>query len=258
MYHTKDDQKQIFKKITLCLTLSASFFLGACGKKAPSNDSAKHASDHFIENPSSESTSNEDEDAKTDSKMESELESEPNELQALYREDDDGNPVEGWLTDDDGTVGYCQNGYLMTGYQMIDGSRYLFTEDGDMRTGSYTDENGDKYCFTDDGRQYFCSTVKCEDGYYYYFGDDGKAVTGDFTFSDGSTGMTDADGHVYAGKAASHGRCYTSDGRTDLRRWSFHAKYANYSGYANGKWCLCNLLCPRTKCGALRRYYSKY
>ena len=199
MYHTKDDRKQIFKKITLCLTLSASFFLGACGKKAPSNDSAKHASDHFIENPSSESTSNEDEDAKTDSKMESELESEPNELQALYREDDDGNPVEGWLTDDDGTVGYCQNGYLMTGYQMIDGSRYLFTEDGDMRTGSYTDENGDKYCFTDDGRQYFCSTVKCEDGYYYYFGDDGKAVTGDFTFSDGSTGMTDADGHVYVG-----------------------------------------------------------
>lgn len=51
-----------------------------------------------------------------------------------------------------------------------------------MQTGRYIDENGDTYCFTDDGRQYFCSTVKCDDGYYYYFGEDGKAVTGILLF----------------------------------------------------------------------------
>ena len=38
----------------------------------------------------------------------------------------------------------------MTGYQMIDDSRYLFSDDGIMQTGRYTDENGDTYCFTDD------------------------------------------------------------------------------------------------------------
>ena len=54
------------------------------------------------------------------------------------------------------------------------GIEYLFSDDGIMQTGRYIDENGDTYCFTDDGRQYFCSTVKCDDGYYYYFGEDGK------------------------------------------------------------------------------------
>ncbi len=186
-------RKRMTKKTVLSLLLCAVLPLSACSGNAPSNK-GNDASDPSAENESSYTNASE-----ISSEESSELESEIADLQALYREDDDGNPVEGWLTDDDGTVGYCQNGYLLTGYQMIDGSRYLFTDDGDMRTGSYTDENGDKYCFTDDGRQYFCSTVKCEDGYYYYFGEDGKAVTGDFTFSDGSTGMTDADGHVYIG-----------------------------------------------------------
>ena len=176
--HYKNKKRKI-QQLALSLLLSAVLPLSACGTK---NKSAK-----------SESVSTNEQEIKEDS------ESETQEDQPLLRVDDDGNPIEGWLTDDDGTVGYCQNGYLLTGYQMIDGSRYLFSDDGDMRTGSYTDENGDKYCFTDDGRQYFDSTVKCEDGYYYYFGDDGKAVTGNFTFSDGSTGMTDENGHVYVG-----------------------------------------------------------
>jgi peptidoglycan/xylan/chitin deacetylase (PgdA/CDA1 family) len=195
-YHSNDNpnagkkrpsKKRAIQKTVLGLLLSAVLPLSACSGNALSNN-----------NKSAENGSGYANEQEISSGEASELESETDELQALYREDADGNPVEGWLTDDDGTVGYCQNGYLLTGYQMIDGSRYLFTDDGDMRTGSYTDENGDKYCFTDDGRQYFDSTVKCEDG-YYYFGNDGKAVTGNFTFSDGSTGMTDADGHVYVG-----------------------------------------------------------
>ena len=44
----------------------------------------------------------------------------------FYRTDDDNKPAEGWITNADGTMGYCQNGYLLTGYQMIDDSRYLF------------------------------------------------------------------------------------------------------------------------------------
>lgn len=201
MYHTNDPmysnlypylmrnlksikKTHLLKKFSLCLMLSATLPLSACGSNKVN----------------STQTSNEtivSEESSTDSTVEGE--SETSNQQALYREDADGNPVEGWITDSDGTVGYCQDGYLLTGYQMIDGSRYLFTDDGDMITGSYVDENGDRYCFTEDGRQYFCSTVKCEDGYYYYFGEDGKSVTGDFTFSDGSTGMTDENGHVYVG-----------------------------------------------------------
>lgn len=197
MYHTKENlhfnickhpSKNRFQKIMLCLMLSATLPLGACGSKR------NHEKSDFSQE-SNETTVSEE--SSTDSTVEGE--SETSNQQALYREDADGNPVEGWITDSDGTVGYCQDGYLLTGYQMIDGSRYLFTDDGDMITGSYVDENGDRYCFTEDGRQYFCSTVKCEDGYYYYFGEDGKAVTGNFTFSDGSTGMTDENGHVYVG-----------------------------------------------------------
>ena len=195
MHHTNDTDtaKRNFKKIAPCLMLSAALFLSACGTKAPSNP----GKDTSTENESNY-TNEQEISGEYESEFESESESKTADLQALYRKDADGNPFEGWFTQDTFT-GYCQNGYLLTGYQMIDGSRYLFLDDGSMQTGSYTDENGDKYCFTDDGRQYFCSTVKCEDGYYYYFGDDGKAVTGDFTFSDGSTGMTDADGHVYVG-----------------------------------------------------------
>lgn len=202
MCPTKDTRKRNFKKVVSCLMLSAALFLSACGKKVPSNNTAEHASDDFVENQSIELNSNEDSedaDASAEANNEMESESESVDLQALYREDADRNPVEGWLTDDDGTVGYCENGYLLTGYHIIDGFRYLFTDDGDMRTGSYTDENGDKYCFTDDGKQYLCTTMKCEDGYYYYFGEDGKAVTGDFSFSDGSIGKADENGHLYVG-----------------------------------------------------------
>ncbi len=193
MYHTKENfhfnpckhpSKNKFQKIVLCLLLSATLPLSACGPNKA--NSAQESNESTIS-----------EESSTDFTVESE--SETSNKQTLYREDADGNPVEGWLTDSDGTVGYCQDGYLLTGYQMIDDYRYLFTDDGAMITGSYVDENGDRYCFTEDGKQYFCSTVKCADGYYYYFGEDGKAVTGNFTFSDGSTGMTDENGHVYVG-----------------------------------------------------------
>lgn len=176
------------KKLALALGLSGTFFLNACTSNAPSNQTIVTSTDDY----EADLTANESESFY-------ETESETFDREALYRTDDDNKPAEGWITNADGTMGYCQNGYLLTGYQMIDDSRYLFSDDGIMQTGRYTDENGDTYCFTDDGRQYFCSTVKCDDGYYYYFGEDGKAVTGNFTFPDGATGMTDENGHVYVG-----------------------------------------------------------
>ena len=176
------------KKLALALGLSGTFFLSACTSNAPSDKTVVTSTDDY----EASTTINE-------SKSFDETESETFGKEALYRTDDDNKPAEGWITNADGTMGYCQNGYLLTGYQMIDDSRYLFSDDGIMQTGRYTDENGDTYCFTDDGRQYFCSTVKCDDGYYYYFGEDGKAVTGNFTFPDGATGMTDENGHVYVG-----------------------------------------------------------
>ena len=176
------------KKLALALGLSGTFFLNACTSNAPSNQTIVTSTDDYEANL-----------AANESESFYETESETFDREALYRTDDDNKPAEGWITNADGTMGYCQNGYLLTGYQMIDDSRYLFSDDGIMQTGRYTDENGDTYCFTDDGRQYFCSTVKCDDGYYYYFGEDGKAVTGNFTFPDGATGMTDENGHVYVG-----------------------------------------------------------
>ena len=171
------------KKLLLALGLSGTFFLNACTSNAPSNQTIVTSTDDYEANL-----------AANESESFYETESETFDREALYRTDDDNKPAEGWITNADGTMGYCQNGYLLTGYQMIDDSRYLFSDDGIMQTGRYTDENGDTYCFTDDGRQYFCSTVKCNDGYYYYFGEDGKAVTGNFTFPDGATGMTDENG----------------------------------------------------------------
>lgn len=176
------------KKLALALGLSGTFFLNACTSNAPSNQTIVTSTDDYEANL-----------AANESESFYETESETFDREALYRTDDDNKPAEGWITNADGTMGYCQNGYLLTGYQMIDDSRYLFSDDGIMQTGRYIDENGDTYCFTDDGRQYFCSTVKCDDGYYYYFGEDGKAVTGNFTFPDGATGMTDENGHVYVG-----------------------------------------------------------
>lgn len=181
-------QRDQLKKLALALGLSGTFFLNACTSNAPSDKTVVTSTDDYEAN----TTINE-------SKSFDETESETFGKEALYRTDDDNKPAEGWITNADGTMGYCQNGYLLTGYQMIDDSRYLFSDDGIMQTGRYIDKNGDTYCFTDDGRQYFCSTVKCDDGYYYYFGEDGKAVTGNFTFPDGATGMTDENGHVYVG-----------------------------------------------------------
>ena len=159
------------KKLALALGLSGTFFLSACTSNAPSDKTVVTSTDDY----EASTTINE-------SEIFNETESETFDKEALYRTDDDNKPAEGWITNADGTMGYCQNGYLLTGYQMIDDSRYLFSDDGIMQTGRYIDENGDTYCFTDDGRQYFCSTVKCDDGYYYYFGEDGKAVTGNLLF----------------------------------------------------------------------------
>lgn len=193
-------------RLALCLLLSASLPLTACQskKQAAEPSAAQTYSDEKGQDSSIFDGETDESVPETQSENETKgtsksPSSDHTANQALYREDSDGNPAEGWITDNDGSTGYCENGYLLTGFQMIDGFRYLFAEDGAMRTGSFIDENGDKYCFTADGKQYLCSTVKCEDGFYYYFGDDGKAVTGDFTFPDGSTGMTDKDGHVYVG-----------------------------------------------------------
>lgn len=113
------------------------------------------------------------------------------------------------------TVEEEQEGSLLTGFQIIDGSRYLFTEEGDMCTGCYTAPDGEKYCFTEDGRQYLNSVMPFDDGYYYYFGEDGKVVTGDITFTDGRTGMTDSEGHLYVGchRIGDTVYSFTSEGR---------------------------------------------
>ena len=126
---TKRDQ---LKKLALALGLSGTFFLNACTSNAPSNQTIVTSTDDYEANL-----------AANESESFYETESETFDREALYRTDDDNKPAEGWITNADGTMGYCQNGYLLTGYQMIDDSRYLFSDDGIMQTGRYTDENGD-------------------------------------------------------------------------------------------------------------------
>lgn len=128
---TKRDQ---LKKLALALGLSGTFFLNACTSNAPSNQTIVTSTDDYEANL-----------AANESESFYETESETFDREALYRTDDDNKPAEGWITNADGTMGYCQNGYLLTGYQMIDDSRYLFSDDGIMQTGRYTDENGHVY-----------------------------------------------------------------------------------------------------------------
>ena len=120
------------KKLALALGLSGTFFLNACTSNAPSNQTIVTSTDDYEANL-----------AANESESFYETESETFDRETLYRTDDDNKPAEGWITNADGTMGYCQNGYLLTGYQMIDNSRYLFSDDGIMQTGRYTDENGD-------------------------------------------------------------------------------------------------------------------
>ena len=119
------------KKLALALGLSGTFFLNACTSNAPSNQTIATSTDDYEANL-----------AANESESFYETESETFDREALYRTDDDNKPAEGWITNADGTMGYCQNGYLLTGYQMIDDSRYLFSDDGIMQTGRYVDENG--------------------------------------------------------------------------------------------------------------------
>ena len=109
------------KKLALALGLSGTFFLNACTSNAPSNQTIVTSTDDYEANL-----------AANESESFYETESETFDREALYRTDDDNKPAEGWITNADGTMGYCQNGYLLTGYQMIDDSRYLFSDDGIM------------------------------------------------------------------------------------------------------------------------------
>ena len=120
--------------------------------------------------------------------------------ESLYRENADGTPVNGWITDENGNTGYCdEEGYLLTGFQILDGFRYYFKEDGVMVTGAYTLEDGHRILFTDDGKQYLNSVAKM-DGSYYCFDSDGYIVIGtDIPLPGGGTGMTDAEGRLYTG-----------------------------------------------------------
>lgn len=117
----------------------------------------------------------------------------------LYREDADGNPVNGWYTAEDGSTGYCVDGYLLTGFQEIDGFSYLFSKDGVMQTGAYTMDDGTLLMFTDDGKQYVDSEYMTADGTLYFFGADGTPAHGEVTFLDGSRGYADENGILYTG-----------------------------------------------------------
>ena len=90
------------------------------------------------------------------------------ENQKLYRTDADGNPADGWYTAEDGSIGYCVDGYLLTGFQEIDGFSYLFSDAGVMQTGAYTMDDGTLLMFTDDGKQYIDSEYMTADGTLYF------------------------------------------------------------------------------------------
>ena len=121
------------------------------------------------------------------------------ENQKLYRTDADGNPADGWHTAEDGSIGYCVDGYLLTGFQEIDGFSYLFSDAGVMQTGAYTMDDGTLLMFTDDGKQYINSEYMTADGTLYFFGNDGTPAHGEVTFLDGSKGYADENGILYTG-----------------------------------------------------------
>ncbi|MBQ8637721.1 MAG: polysaccharide deacetylase family protein [Lachnospiraceae bacterium] len=131
--------------------------------------------------------------------------SEPH-VEDLYRTDSAGAPAQGWYTDPDGSVGYCgTDGYLLTGFHVIEGFRYLFLENGDRVTGEYVDEAGELLMFTEDGKQYLNTTARRADGNLYFFEADGTLASGEVTFADGKKGWAEEDGRLRVG-------CHLIDG----------------------------------------------
>ena len=119
---------------------------------------------------------------------------------SLFRAQPDGSPASGWVTDEDGSVGYCgEDGYLLTGFQVLEGSRYLFTGDGDRVTGPYTGEDGELLLFTDDGRQYLNSVAPIGKDMYYFNGDGHIVRSATIELPGGGTGMTDEEGRLFTG-----------------------------------------------------------
>ena len=129
---------------------------------------------------------------------------------SLFRAAEDGSPAEGWFTDEDGTTGYCgEGGFLLTGFHIIDGFRYFFTEEGDRVSGLYSLENGQTLCFTEDGKQ-LLNSVGAVGRDFCYFDGEGYLVKDQWiTFPDGGRGLADAEGRLFTGCHRFGDRVYT-------------------------------------------------
>ena len=73
--------------------------------------------------------------------------------------------------------GDLETGILLTGWQTIDGKRYCFKDNGFMRVGTYTDDEGNIYCF-DDVTGELIIGFNVIDGKVNYYNEDGVRVGG--------------------------------------------------------------------------------
>ena len=125
---------------------------------------------------------------------------------------------------------FSQNGTLKTGWRTIDGKRlyfdettgkpvsgelkyggrsYLVTEDEGKFSGLYTDENGERTLYSDDGAAYEEQFVSTDEGLYYADGS-GKIVSGEFTAGN-FTYVADENGIVQTGVQNIGGELYSCE-----------------------------------------------
>ena len=88
---------------------------------------------------------------------------------------ENGNRIKGWFKEKSNWYYFDDNGYMLTGFQNIEGKTYYFASDGIMQTGWQKIEN-DTYFFCGDGNMY-TGWLK-QNNHYYYFIKNGAMLKG--------------------------------------------------------------------------------
>ena len=133
---------------------------------------------------------------------------------------------------------FDENGHMVFGEQNINGTKYIFDENGAMVTGNFVstyDESGeDKISYLDsEGNTVFGQ--RFIDGNWYYFDENGQAITGfkalneNENFGIAKTVYYDNDGHMVHGEKQIDGAIYYFDPDTGALTTGFQSVEAAYS-----------------------------
>lgn len=132
----------------------------------------------------------------------------------LQSEDD---TVTGWIHAGRKWYYASESGYIVKGWQIIDGNTYYFSDNGQMQTGMLKlkkDGKDGTYLFDSSGKMH--TGWKKEDGKWYFFGSDGAMKTG-WLETSGKKYYFKEDGSAAAGETAVDGKIYVFSSSGELQ-----------------------------------------